>query len=219
MTIATRIGRSSSCKIGVVGKKLGQSSGRVGCGNTCVSKHKRERKLRDLKPQTSRLPPFERGHMHTRVCLNDGRPHARLARLHRASRPLHRYPSLSEVWARCGALSGGGGVSCFSNHNSRNCPHPKEEGVFETTPQPRARTLRKNCIFLVDFPHGTVGRHKAPKSKFPINCTMMTTRGTCVFSFGTTVNNGRSKWRFAFSPKVHVKWLKKKGGKSEILKP
>ena len=175
MTIATRIGRSSSCKIGVVGKKSGQSSGRVGCGNTCVSKHKRERKLRDLKPQTSRLPPFERGHMHTRVCLNDGRPHARLARLHRASRPLHRYPSLSEVWARCGALSNGGGVSCFSNYkNWRNCPHPKEEGVFETTTQPRARTLRKNCIFLVDFPHGTVGRHKAPKSKFPINCTMMT---------------------------------------------
>ena len=161
--------------------------------------------------------------MHTRVCLNDGRPHARLARfarLHRASRPLHRYPSLSEVWARYGALSGGGGVSCFSNYNWRNCPHPKEEGVFETTPQPRARTLRKNCIFLVDFPHGTVGRHKAPKSKFPINCTMMTMRGTCVFSFGTTVQRSIKSffWRIGFPVAVHVKWLRRFSKKGEKVR-
>ena len=145
--------------------------------HVCLKTQKRmktqERSETPNKPSSRLL----KGGTHTRVCLNDGRPHARLApfaRLHRASRPLHRYPSLSEVWARCGALSNGGGVSCFSNYNWRNCPHPKEEGVFETTTQPRARTLRKNCIFLVDFPHGTVGRHKAPKSKFPINCTMMT---------------------------------------------
>jgi len=34
-------------------------------------------------------------------------------------------------------------------------------------------TLRKNCIFLVLFPHGTVGRHKAAKSKLPMSCTMV----------------------------------------------
>ena len=188
MTIATRIGRSSSCKIGVVGKKSGQSSGRVGCGNTCVSKQKEnENSKRDLKPQTSRLPPFERGHMHTRVCLNDGRPHARLHRVSTARRVLCIDILHCLKFGRDMALCRVVVAFRVFLIIMRNCPHPKEEGVFETTTQPRARTLRKNCIFLVDFPHGTVGRHKAPKSKFPINCTMMTTRGTCVFSFGTTV--------------------------------
>ena len=160
------------------------------------TKKRRRKSERSETPNTVVFPlPFERGaHVQTRACLNDGRPNAPFApfaRLPRASRPLHRYPSLSEVWARCGALSNGGGVSCFSNYNWRNCPHPKEEGVFETTTQPRARTLRKNCIFLVDFPHGTVGRHKAPRSKFPINCTMTMRREeerVCVFSFGTTTD-------------------------------
>jgi len=42
--------------------------------------------------------------------------------------------------------------------------------------------LRKNCIFLVDFPQGTVGRHKAPKSKLPMSCTIVVVVVCSVFN-------------------------------------
>ena len=65
-------------------------------------------------------------------------------------------------------------------------------------------TLRKNCIFLVLFPHGTVGRHKAAKSKLPVSCTMT------VFFFSDFLWR-RSNCRSSYSPS-HTP-LSKKGSK------
>ena len=175
MTIATRIGRSSSCKIGVVRKKSGQSSVALVVA-TRVSQNTKENETSksDLKPQTSRLPPFERGHMHTRVCLNDGRPNARLApfaRLHRASRPLHRYPSLSEVWARCGALSGGGGVSCFSNYIGVIVPTRKRKESLKRRHNrarvPCERTASFSSTFPTEPSGGTRPRNRSSRSIAP----------------------------------------------------